>query len=83
MWHRQCVMEKALPSGVMVTIGWIPEEFAVIGKFLRLKDDDGWQVKQIGARKGSKEVGERSRDHKKQRKASDQERNADGVFDRL
>ena len=84
MWYRQCAMEKPLPSGgVMSTISWIPEEFAVIGKFLKLDDDDGWRVKMVGARKGDKEVNERSRDYKKQRKGSDMDRNADGVFDRM
>jgi hypothetical protein len=67
----------------MSTISWIPEEFAVIGKFLKLDDDDGWRVKMVGARKGDKEVNERSRDYKKQRKGSDMDRNADGVFDRM
>ena len=71
-FHRQCILTKKSKTQV----SWIPEKFAILGKFLELQDekgnwDNGWKVSQIGDRKISKEVDERSRDHKKQRKASD------------
>ena len=87
MWHYQCLMEKKIArtqskytmGGKCVRIGWIPEKFAVLNQVLELKEENGtwsngWVVKQIGARKGSEEVNERSRDYKKQRKASDRPR---------
>ena len=79
MWHRQCTLEKKVSTSCSkFRITWIPEKFAIIGRFLELQDngvwENGWKVIQIGARKGSEEVNERSRDYKKQRKASDRER---------
>jgi hypothetical protein len=57
----------------MNQITWIPEEFAVVGKPLRLKEgdawDDGWIVIGVGARKPANE--DRSRHHLKHRKGTD------------
>ena len=80
MFYRQCCMEK--PAGgskggnYAFQISWIPEKFAVEGKFLELKNDsgewsDGWQVVQVGARKSDKEANDRSQDYKRTRRASD------------
>lgn len=84
MWHRQCLMEKrtskrGFSDAICGRIGWIPEKFAILNQVLELKEENGtwtngWVVKQVGARKGSAEVHERSRDCKKQRKASDRPR---------
>ena len=79
MWHCQCTLEKKISANCSkFRITWIPKKFAIIGKFLELQDngvwENGWEVIQVGASKGSEEVHVRSRDHKKQRKASDRER---------
>jgi hypothetical protein len=54
---------------------WIPEVFAEVGKVLKLKENDrwsdGWKVMKVYSRRESTEVSERSKDYKKQRKASD------------
>ena len=42
-----------------------------VGKYLKLKDDDGWEVIEVGTKKNSKEVQKRSVDYRHQRKASD------------
>ena len=65
-FHRQCILEK----GSKRQTSWIPEEYAKSGRCLELKDekgnwDNGWKVVQIGGRKSSKEVDERSRDGKR------------------
>jgi hypothetical protein len=71
-----------LPKGdgktKFATTSWIPEEYAVEGKFLELKNREngewinGWKVVMVGNhRMTRKEVEERSRDHQKTRKASD------------
>ena len=60
----------------MVTTSWIPSRYAVRGKTLKLKSEDGfwedgWEVVSVGATAPSEEVNERSRDYTKQREASD------------
>lgn len=63
----QAQMEK----GQQRHTAWIPEKFAVVGKVLKIKGDDGWLVVSIHSRKSEEEVRERSQDYKHQRKASD------------
>ena len=41
---RQCRMEKK----ARVQVAWIPERYAVVGRVLRLKRDDGWLVTRCG-----------------------------------
>jgi hypothetical protein len=40
---KQCVLNK---GNLWMTV-WIPAKFAVKGKILRLKDDDGWRVDEV------------------------------------
>jgi len=67
MKYVQCIMEK----GNLQQTSWVPEKFAKMDKFLRLKDDDGWKVISVGAKSEKKYVEDRSQDYKKTRKASD------------
>lgn len=67
MNHCQCKLKK---GDTYQTI-WIPEKYAKVGKYLKLKDDDGWEVIIVGSKKDSKEVQRRSVDYRHQRKASD------------
>lgn len=76
MFSRQCALERPLASGgKQIQISWIPEEFAKIGKFLKLREGDvwenGWQVASIGGRQSRQQRIDRSRDHIIQRKGSD------------
>jgi hypothetical protein len=71
---RQC----GLRCGNAVQRAWIPERFAVAGKFLKLHDrdsgqwEDGWQVTSVGdGVLPSDVVTERSQDYKRTRQASD------------
>lgn len=41
---RQCVLRKRNKYQV----AWIPIKFAVVGKYIKLLDDDGWRVETIG-----------------------------------
>ncbi|MCW8133634.1 MAG: hypothetical protein KIS92_25035 [Planctomycetota bacterium] len=74
---RQCTMLRKTKSGTSESVGWIPEQFAKLGKPLKLKDEDGqwvdgWVVTQVGSvRRAAAEVNHRSRDHVRQRDASD------------
>ncbi len=67
MIHCQCKLRKR--NEYQTT--WIPEKYAKIGNFIRLKEDNGWEVIEIGNKKDSREVQERSMDYKNQRKVSD------------
>lgn len=64
---KQCVLQR----GDWVQVAWIPEKFAQLNKYLKIGDEDGWQVVSIGGRRAQAEVNERSRDHLKQRVGSD------------
>ena len=75
-FSRQCTLKKKDAYGFEEYVSWIPEEHAILNKFLKIKIDgfweDGWQVTSVSAyRKKSSELNERSRDYLKQRKASD------------
>lgn len=66
--YKQCALQK----GASHSMAWIPEQFAVKGKFLKIKEEDGWQV--VGVSDGSRsavEANEGSQLYKKTRKASD------------
>ena len=65
--HTQCLLRK----GNTEQISWIPSKFAKVGRILRLKDDDGWEVISAGHSMDSKFINERSRDHKNMRKMTD------------
>lgn len=71
---KQCEMVKEWSPGVKKKlISWIPEKFAVLGKFLRLRDNDnGWEV--VGVFEPALDesvVNESSRYHLKHRDATD------------
>ena len=68
MNYKQCLIKK----GDTTQMSWIPERFAKTGKFLRLHDDNGWEVKVVyEPAMDEAVVNERSRDYTKQREASD------------
>lgn len=68
---RQCRMRKSIRGCDSFLISWIPEKFAKVGKFLKLKGEDGWEVVDVFTRKCAKEVNERGQDYKRTRLASD------------
>ena len=61
MNYRQCKLRK----GVKEMTSWIPERFAKQGKFLRLGDDDGWQVVAVYASAPEERVKAYERDYKR------------------
>ena len=69
--YRQCWLAR----GSARQMAWLPEKFAVAGRFLRLTDsgvsEDGWQVTGVGAQMTEEHVRERSQDYKHTRQASD------------
>lgn len=75
--YRQCKLVKKIPEGEKHQTSWIPSEFAVEGKILKLRDsdgawDNGWKVAKAGSHEvDHEEVNEMSQLHKRQRRASD------------
>ena len=68
MNYKQCRMTKKSA----IDIAWIPEKFAVVGKYLRIGDDNGWKVESVSSVvQTSEENNERSQDYKRTRRASD------------
>jgi len=70
-------MERQDPAGFSQPLtSWIPEKFAKVGKYLKLKNEDdtwtdGWKVLEVGDRKDAKAVEVAQQAHKKQRSVSD------------
>ena len=77
--HKQCKLQR----GDTVTVSWIPAKFAVKGKYLKLKDEDGnwengWQVKEVWGARCSLSVIQASEFYKSHRNGTDQYRDDDG-----
>lgn len=71
-YHVQCQFVR----GNERYTAWIPEEYAKLGRVLKLRHDDGhwedgWEVKRRGARMLSSYVEDHERNYLKQREASD------------
>jgi len=65
--YVQCTMRR----GNTEHTAWIPEKFAKVGKYIRIKEVDGWKVIRAGGKMDKKYVNDRSQDYKNTRKASD------------
>jgi hypothetical protein len=65
--YCQCKLQK----GDTITTTWIPEKYAIKGKYIKLLDDNGWQVIEAGIPIDGNYVFRHERDFTKQRKASD------------
>jgi len=71
-FHVQCQLAR----GTTDTTTWLPQKYAVVGDFVKLRDDDGvwqdgWEVMVTGTVLPTDVVMERERDHLHQREASD------------
>ena len=67
-FYRQCTLKKGTASAV----AWIPEEFATNGRYLRVHDDDGWQVVEVSAvRQSGEYLQDHERDHVGHRSRTD------------
>lgn len=87
-YYRQCILENYVtdqnseePFGqykvkTVKQTTWIPEQYAHVGNFIKLKQNDGswengWKVIEVGTRLSEEYVLEHERDYKTQRKGSD------------
>jgi len=77
---NQCTLER----GTTRTTSWIPTKYAIKGKFLEMKNDqgkwiDGWRVVSVSNPPSlASYILERSEDYKHTRKSSDAVRGHDG-----
>lgn len=72
VFYKQCTLQR----GTQGDVAWIPEKYAVEGKYLRIKkdgtDEDGWRVASVGAnRVDGAYLKEHERNYLSQREASD------------
>ncbi len=74
---KQCRLERKVPNGTATLVSYIPEQFAKLGKFVKLRNEEGeWTdgYKVVFASEGrmsSNSIVEVERRHLNQRKASD------------
>jgi hypothetical protein len=72
VFYRQCSLRR---MNGQVDVAWIPEKFAVKGKYLRIKRgekwENGWQVTGVYGREAEAHLFEHERDYLRQRVASD------------
>ena len=59
MFYRQCLLSKQSTQQV----AWIPEEFATVGKYLRIGSSNGWKVEALYSRKHEDYVLWKERDY--------------------
>ena len=70
-WMRQCELERPESTGRAVTVAWLPTRFANRGTEVTIKGE-AWRVAEVyDLARDADEVHGRSRDHMKQRAASD------------
>jgi len=65
--YCQCTLKK----GDIEDVVWIPEKYAKEGKWLKIAEENGWQVIKTGTPMSEDYVFGHERDFKDQRKASD------------
>lgn len=72
IYYRQCKLEWQEFPVMTQQVAWIPEEFAVVGKILKIKDEDGWRVTEVGSHRQSEDyIQDHERDFLGHRKRTD------------
>jgi hypothetical protein len=67
MTYTQCKLRR----GITQQTAWIPSEFAVRDRYVRIRNEDGWRVISVGGTQSAEYVREHERDFRHQRQASD------------
>ena len=76
-YYIQCVMRREVKKGCVMTTSWIPEKYAVEGKYLQLKNkvtgewEDGWRVVNKCTKEDKKTAELNERNFTKHRYATD------------
>jgi hypothetical protein len=74
-FYRQCNLERPAGTGTEHKVCWIPEQYAVVDSIIQIKEKEtwlnGWKVKFASEPLAAEIVEAMSRNHLKQRSASD------------
>ena len=71
-FYRQCTLVKEEYPALIEQVAWIPEEFAVRGKYLEIKGQNGWRVSVVGTvRRSEDHIQDHERDFLGHRKRTD------------
>lgn len=65
--YRQAVLRR----GVRIRVAWVPANLAVVGRYIKLFDEDGWKVIWVSKKMDGDWIRDRSNDHRYQRRVSD------------
>ena len=76
VWYKQATFTCPVEDGETVSVAWIPEHLAIVGKKIYFgvktnKPERLWTVIASGGRKSGEYLGAHERDYKSQRQASD------------
>lgn len=66
-YFRQCILDRGETQQVV----WIPQCFAVAGKYLRIKGENGWKVRCVGLEMDWDTLSVASREHRYHREVTD------------
>ncbi len=69
----QCKLSRPTESGQEVHVAWLPSQYATVGQLVKIDSmgDGYWRVDSTYEKKDGEYLDPKSRDHLKQRKASD------------
>lgn len=67
-FYRQCTLRR----GSTTQVSWIPEEFATVGKYVMVNEENGWRVMEVGDHRQSGDyILDHERDYAGHRKRTD------------
>lgn len=61
MMYRQCKLRR----GKRYRYAWLPDRYTVQGKYLRIRDEDGWLVEEVYSAEPEERVKARERDYQR------------------
>jgi hypothetical protein len=74
--YKQCELSKVVEGSTRLQTAWLPSKFAVVGKYVELKGEDGtwdngWKVDAVFNTITEKEAVQKAYQYKNQREATD------------
>jgi hypothetical protein len=71
-YYRQCKLERFEFPAATQQVAWIPEQFAVAGKYVMIREENGWKVMEVSSHRQSEDyVLAHERDHVGHRSRTD------------
>jgi hypothetical protein len=68
--YRQCRLVKRIRDGESIQTSYLPEEFAKVGRIVKVREDDGgwddgWVIRIVGGSLTEAQLGELERAHRR------------------